>query len=76
MTKEERIAMMRGAAYMREKIAQALECSPRKPHQEAGAHVREHVKLPPVEIVEASSGDGGWLDFVIADELRDRESTS
>lgn len=74
MTSDEHMAMLRGAAYMREKIAQCLECNTRKPIQEAAGHVRDNITLPEAGSVESVADT--WLDSVVLAELNmvgDRE---
>lgn len=63
MNKAEEKAMLRGAAWMREKIAQALEKSPVKKVHESGAHVRTKITLPKPGDVEYAGRK--WLDKVI-----------
>jgi len=65
MTRSERLAMLRGAAYMREKISQALETSPRGEIYEIGAHVRHQIKLPSPDKVNNARR---WVDQDIAKE--------
>lgn len=66
MTKNERNAMLKGAAYMREKIAQALETNPRKAIYEMGPSVRGKIKLPAPEQVEKA---GEWVEADVAAEV-------
>lgn len=46
MTKTEYEVVLRGAAWMREKIARCLAASPRKEIYEGASHVREKISLP------------------------------
>ena len=66
MTENEKLAMLRGAAYMREKIAQCIEASPRKAIYECAPHIRNAITLPSPEEIEDKADK--WLDALLDSE--------
>lgn len=65
MTDDEYKAALRGAAYMKEKIAQAIGYNPRDEIAAVAGHVRKNIRLPEKVDVEKH---GTLVDNLLKDE--------